>query len=116
MGGSTWTSLKHADADILKAFALWANSIYGTVTYWANGSRTHQGRSRMQVRAIKKVQCPDFVSLKAAKAAKQFDKLSKKTLKPAHLASEDSVRAEINSAVSEMLGAPGYDADALTRL
>lgn len=116
MGGSTWTSLKHADGNILKAFALWANSIYGIVVYWANGSRTHQGRSRLQVRAIRKVQCPDFAALKAAKAAKRFDKLSKKTLKPAHEASGDPVRAEINKAVSEMLGVPGYDADTLARL
>ena len=116
MGGSTWTSLKHADGKALKAFALWANSIYGIVTYWANGSRTHQGRSRMQVRAIKKVRCPDFAALKLDEAAGQFDRLSKKTLKAAHLAGEDPVRAEINEAVSEMLGVPGYGAATLTRL
>ena len=116
MGGRAWTSLKHGDGDVLKAFALWANSIYGIVTYWALGSRTQQGRSSMQVNAIKKVPCPDFASLKVAKAARQFDRLSKKTLKAAYLAGDDPVRAEINEAVSEMLGVTGYDAATLTRL
>ena len=116
MGGRAWTSLKHGDGDVLKAFALWANSIYGMVTYWALGQRTQQGRSSMQINAIKKVRCPDFASLKVGKAAKRFDRLSKKTLKAAYLAGEDPVRAQINEAVSEMLGISGYDAAALTRL
>ena len=116
MGGNAWVSLSHQDYRILKAFALWANSIYGMVAYWANGSRTHQGRSMIKVRAVHKVQCPDFAALNVAKAARQFDRLSKKTLKPAHEAHDDPVRAEINAAVSDMLGVPGYDADTLTRL
>ena len=116
MGCRAWTSLKHEDGDVLKAFALWANSIYGMVTYWALGSRTQQGRSSMQINAIKKVMCPDFAALKTTKAARRFDRLSKKTLKAAYLASEDSGRAQINEAVSEMLGAPGYDAATLTEL
>jgi len=58
--GKAWASLRREDCSILKAFALWANSIYGMVTYWANGSRTHQGRSMIRVRAMHKVQCSDF--------------------------------------------------------
>jgi len=116
MGGNAWVSLRHDDCGVLKAFALWANSIYGMVTYWALGSRTHQGRSMLKVRAIKKVQCPDFDALNTTKAARQFDRLSKKTLKAAYLAGDDPVRTRINEAVSEMLGVPGYDAATLTRL
>ena len=119
MGGSTWTALRHEDGRVLKAFALWANSIYGMVTYWANGSRTHQGRSRLQVRAISRVQCPDFSLLEKRRldrAARRFDTLAKKALKPAHLAVGDPTRAEISTAASEMLGIPAYDAATLTGL
>ena len=60
-----------------------------------------------------KVRCPDFAALKLDGAAGRFDGLSKKTPRPAR---EDAARAEISAAVSEMLGAPGYDAAALAEL
>ena len=76
MGGSAWTGLSHDDERVKKAFALWANSVYGMVTYWATGQRTQHGRSRMQVNAIGGVRCPDFAALGDAaldRAAGDFD-------------------------------------------
>ena len=76
MGGRAWTGLSHGDERVKKAFALWANSVYGMVTYWATGQRTQHGRSTMQVNAIRGVKCPDFAALGGAaldRAAAAFD-------------------------------------------
>lgn len=119
MGGRAWTSLGHGHIAVRKAFALWANSTYGMVVHWTRGQRTHSGRSTLQVNAIKKLPCPDldrFDDAVLEKAAAEFDRLSVLNLLPAHMAAEDEARAEIDDAVSEMLGAPGYDTDALAEL
>ena len=119
MGGRAWTSLRHDDVRVMKAFALWANSIYGMMIHWSRGSRTHSGRSSMQVRAIGKVPCPKFDELGIDildRAAVKFDRLAMLKLLPAYQAGEDKARAEINDAVSEMLGVTGYDSDELARL
>lgn len=119
MGGNMWISLQHADPRILKAFALWANSIYGMLVYWSRGSRTHPGRSMLEVRAMKKVPCPDFGRFGDAVldgAAAEFDRLSVLPLLPADMAAEDETRAGIDDAVSHMLGVSDYDTDALARL
>ncbi len=121
MGGSAWTGLVHSDKRILKAFALWANSIYGIITYWATGQRTQQGRSRMQIRAICGTRCPGFDGFDDVvldRAALNFAGIAKATvqLRPACLAENDAVRTMINMAVSDMLGVPEYDHEMLTRL
>lgn len=149
VGGSAWVGLKHSDKRVMKAFALWANSIFGMVTYWANGQRSQQdARSRMQIGAVKKVQCPNFALLGddvLDAAAIRFDELAglqkrsapreKRTaqgsgqngsrerahaeplsLLPAHQSGDDGSRSRISAIVAEMLAAPGYDYDELTRL
>ena len=116
MGGSAWTSLSHDDMRIQKVFALWSNSIFGMLIHWTRGSRTHSGRSRMQVRAISKVPCPDFAAFDLDRAAAEFDRLSTKSLLPAYRAKDDAVRAEINRIVATMLGVPDYDTDSITKM
>ena len=149
MGGSAWVGLRHDDKRVMKAFALWANSIFGMVTYWANGQRSQQdARSRMQIGAVKKVQCPNFTLLGndvLDKAATTFDEMagletpsghrkagvrSKVTdkraavdctseplsLLPAYQSGNDVARSKISAIVAEMLSAPDYDYDELTRL
>ena len=118
MGGNMWISLQHADRRVLKAFALWANSTYGMLVYWSKGSRTHPGRSMLEVRAIRKVPCPrlDMLDGRALdRAAADFDRLSGLDLRPMYRADRDAVRAGIDDAVSAMLGVPDYDTDALAR-
>lgn len=119
MGGRSWLSLRHADARIMKAFALWANSIYGMMVHWTRGSKTDPGRSTMQVNAIKKVPCPDFGQFDDTildGAAAEFGRLSGLKLLPAYMATKDETRAGIDDAVSEMLDVPKYDTDALVNL
>lgn len=119
MGGNMWISLQHADGRVLKAFALWANSIYGMMTYWSRGSRTHPGRSMLDVRAIRKVPCPQLDALDEQVldvAATDFERLSTQDLLPACKAVDDRTRASIDDAVSAMLGIPDYDTVQLTKL
>lgn len=119
MGGRAWLGLAHDDNRVLKAFALWANSIYGMMVYWSRGQRTQTGRSTLQVKAVIKMPCPKFDEFDDEKldaAVIKFDRIGKMTLQPAYRSNEDDVRGMINAAVSTMLGVPDYDADTLTSL
>lgn len=121
MGGSAWTGLSHPDKRVMKAFALWANSIYGIIAYWATGQRTQHGRSRMQIRAMHGTVCPKFDALDDGaldRAAMDFDGIARAAvpLRPAWEAVHDAVRTMIDMAVSDMLGVPEYDHGTLTRL
>lgn len=108
-----------ADEDLFKAFALWSNSIYGMMLYWAWGDRTQSGRSRMQVKQIKTMPCPDFTKIPSNSikcAASEFDKLSKEDLQPAYMAFNDKTRKKINQNVFELLfDLSKYDHEALTQ-
>lgn len=118
MGGRAWTSLQHKDKRVMKAFALWANSTYGMMVHWTRGSRTHPGRSPLQVGGIGKVPCPDFGQFGddvLNTAAAEFDRLSRMELCPAYMTAVDDTRAEINHAVSHMLDIPNYDTRTLAR-
>ena len=109
LGGRAWTTLMHADARALKAFALWVNSSLGLITHWTRASRTQKGRGTMQVKAIADMPCPDVAALDSqalSAAANKFDALCTKELKPACQAHADPVRAEIDNFAVEMLGLP----------
>lgn len=119
VGGSSWTGLGHPDARVLKAFALWANSVFGMAVILGHGSRAHPGRTRFQVNAIAGLPCPDFGRLGGEAldaAARDFDTLSRRGLRVANEADSDEARAAINAAASEMLGVRGYDAAALAEM
>ena len=119
MGGRAWVALLHDDPVILKAFAIWANSIYGMTAYWSQGSRTQLGRSMKQVKGIRMMPCPDLNSIPRSRlddAACAFDELSTMSLMPAWEADRDPIRAKINTAASRLLGAPDYDTDTITEM
>lgn len=120
VGGRAWLGLQHDDPNVMKAFALWANSIYGMIVYWATGARAQQDkRSVLQVKGMSKLCCPNFASLPKRNleyAGKQFDVLKDLALKPAWLANEDNNRKKINQAVSSILGIPNYDIESLADL
>jgi len=107
MGGNAWTSLQHEDIRVCKAFSLWANSIFGLITHWTQGQRTHAGRSMLKVNALAKIPCPSIDQISEERldiATEKFDALSKMTLLPACQAHKDDVRKEIDDAVVQMLG------------
>ena len=83
--------------------------------------RTQHGRSTLQIRAMHGTMCPRFERFSdnvLDRAASDFDGIAQANvpLQPAYLATNDAVRAMINMAVSDMLGATEYDYTTLTRL
>ena len=119
LGGRSWTSLKHDNEIIKKVFALWANSIYGMITYWANGNRSQPGRSTIQVGGLHNMQCPDFEkfdTVKLAKAASVFDNLKKEILLHAGKDGKDNIRRQINDAISELFGLDDFDTEQIVKI
>ena len=119
MGGTGWVSLYHKDIRIMKAFCLWANSIYGMVTCWAEGGRTQHGRSRFGIESMKKIPCPKFNKMNDEildYAEKEFDKLADEELNAANQAEHDKTRDKINNVVSEILEIFNYDTNAITKM
>lgn len=107
LGGRAWTTLRHDDANICKAFALWANSTFGMVVHWTTGQRTQTGRSTAQVKALSKIRCPNFSQLSEEilrRAGVKFDALAKLELLPACQAHADGNRHRLDHAVIEMFG------------
>ena len=106
MGGSTWTTLGHKDERVRKAFALWANSTLGMLIQWTQGQRTHAGRSRVQIKALTQIPCPQLDQLPGDvldQAAMDFDRLATQKLCPACQAYCDPVRKNIDAAVLRLL-------------
>ena len=108
LGGRAWTALRHEDARVRKAFALWWNSTLGMVVHWTQGQRTQVGRSPTQIGALRKIPCPRLDKLSEAAlnvAVHRFDTLAQEKLLPARDAAKDPVRRQIDAAVSQMFEA-----------
>lgn len=107
MGGSAWTVLRHDDERVCKAFAIWANSTLGLITHWTQAGKQQQGRSRVQVGAIKQIPVPDLPKLASAQldwAQRAFEQLKDRDLLPACQAHADETRKAIDQAALEILG------------
>ena len=107
MGGRAWTVLRHDDERVCKAFALWANSTLGLIVQWTQGGRQQQGRSLIQVGAIRKTPVPDLDKLapeKLDEASEAFLRLKDQALLPACQAHVDKTREAIDQAVLRMFG------------
>lgn len=108
-GGNAWTTLQADDENLLRAFALWANSTLGAVVHWTRGSRTQQGRALVRINDIKQIPCPDLRQLPAGKlsaAAEAFDELADKELLPVCQLHADPARHAIDTAVIAMFDLP----------
>ena len=105
-GGRGWTSGSHADERVEKACALWSNSTFGIIIYWANGQRQDPGRSTMQWEQTLRQPIPALDRIGDAaltQAAATFGTLKEIKLKAASQAEHDPVRKDIDKAVIEML-------------
>lgn len=119
MGGRSWTALKHDDERVLKAFALWANSTLGSLLHWSVGQRTHAGRSTTQIGALRRIPAPLLDRLDAQPlndAARDFDTIKTKQLRPLCQAHADPVREEIDQAVARMLALPPWAGEVAAKL
>ncbi|MCY3880380.1 MAG: hypothetical protein OXF74_14535 [Rhodobacteraceae bacterium] len=105
-GGRAWATLLHGDIRICRAFALWANSIFGMLVHWSHASRTQAGRAPVQIKAILAIPCPDFGSAPEELlqlADRRYAELSWLQLLPACFAHQDQNRQKIDLAVLELL-------------
>ena len=119
MGGRSWTALRHDDERVLKAFALWANSTLGSLLHWSVGQRTHAGRSTTQIGALRGIPVPLLDRLDARPldgAAREFDAIKTKLLRPLCQAHADPVREEIDQAVARMLALPPWAGEVAANL
>ena len=109
MGGRSWTTLKHRDAQVRSVGALWINSIFGLVTHWTQGQRRQTGRAPIRIGGLRRMPCPRFDALDDRAldaAAAAFAQLGNRTLLPACQAHADPARQDIDEAVVEILGLP----------
>ena len=107
MGGPAWIALGLEDERVCKSFALWANSTLGLIIQWTQGGKQQQGRSRVQVNAIKKIPVPDLSKLpreSLESASRAFDELCDCELRPAGQVHADETRKAIDRAVLGMFG------------
>ena len=123
IGGSTWTTLKHQDQDVLKSTLIWFNSTLGLVARWAYGQTTQHGRARLQIGDISSTPIPDFsAQTPAGDAARQiasqeFKRLAQLELRQVALAAADESRREIDHVALQMLGIDSKNiADALANV
>ena len=106
-GGRAWTALQAKNRKAEKCYALWLNSTLGMAIHWSRAGRQQAGRGPTQVQAIQAMQVPELGRLPEQTlnlGAKLFDKLARKELLPGRAAAIDETRAEIDDAISEMLG------------
>ncbi len=119
MGGPNWVALSHEDRRVLCALALWGNSTLGMLVHWTRGGRAHHGRSRLQVKGIKKVPIPRVSRLPddaLDSAARVFEKLRATKLLAAKKADCDPARDEIDRAVLSLFSFPEWAYGALVDL
>ena len=106
-GGTAWVTLLSDDENLLHAFALYANSIFGALVYWTKGTRTQLGRARLSHSVVKSMPVPDLRQLPADKlqtAAAVFAANADAELLPLCQLHTDANRHKIDRAVAEMLG------------
>ena len=107
MGGRAWTALLHDDRNLLKAFALWANSTLGLIVHWTQGGKQQPGRALTQVGTIRTMPVPDLARLppeRLQEASHEFDRLKRRRLLPACQAHADPIRTRLDDAVLALLG------------
>ena len=105
LAGRAWTSLGHPDPRVLKAFALWANSILGALVHWTQGGKQQQGRALVQVGAIGAIPVPNLEQLSLERldfASREFDRLARLSLLPLCQSHADENRKRIDRAVLRM--------------
>ena len=96
IGGTVWPNINFEDQRFDCAFAVWANSTLGLLSYWWNSSRQQSGRGRMTRQLIPLLPVLDFRALSDAQLAAAesiFNEFRNLDLQPAYLADADPNRA-----------------------
>ncbi len=108
IGGRVWPNVSFPDARFDYAFALWANSTLGLLSYWWRSSRQQSSKAGMTIRSAESLPVMDFRALtdeQLATAQAIFEEFRDKELQPAYLSDVDENRALLDRrVVCDLLG------------
>ena len=120
IGGTAWPNVIFADERFDYAFAIWANSTLGLLSYWWRANRQQDGRGRTTIRAAESLPILDLRALtdaQLAEAERVFDEFRALDLKPAYLADADPNRALLDRRLTrDVLGMDERTYAAIRRL
>ncbi len=102
IGGRAWPNVVFDDPHFDCAFAVWANSTLGLLSYWWHSNRQVSGRGAMTIRMGESLPTLDLRALTDAQLATAetiFNEFRDKELQPAYLADADPNRALLDRRV-----------------
>ena len=117
IGGRAWPSFATNDRDWEEPLAAWANTTLGLLSFWWIGSASQSGRTVLTISRLPDLPVLDVRALSATQLHQiraAFAAVSGKDLLPAHRASEDPVRKELDRLVLEV--ALGFSSDAMDQV
>ena len=107
LGGRSWPNVM-MKASFEKAFAVWCNSTFGILLYWAVAGSQQPGRGMMSRVSFQTVfRTLDFRKLAKPQLAKfdaLFDRTCHEELMPINRLDEDPVRKKLDGGIMEILG------------
>ena len=119
-GGAVWPNITFDDERLDYAFAIWANSTLGLLSYWWRSSRQQSSKARTTIRAAEALPILDLRALtdaQLAEAERVFDEFRDLDLKPAYLADADPNRALLDRRLTrDVLGMDERAYQAIRRL
>ncbi len=104
IGGRAWPSLRMQDAGWEEALAAWANTTLGLLLFWWIGSAQQQGRTVVTISRLPDLPVLDLRALGAGPLRRlrdAFSALAGDEFLPAHRATEDPTRKELDRLVLE---------------
>ena len=120
IGGTAWPNVIFNDERFDCAFAVWANSTLGLLSYWWRANRQQDGRGRTTIRAAESLPILNLRALtdaQLAEAERVFDEFRALDLKPAYLADADPNRALLDRRLTrDVLGMDERTYQAIRRL
>ena len=96
IGGTVWPNVIFDDERFDRAFAIWANSTLGLLSYWWHSNRQQSSKARITIRSAESLPILDLRALTDAQldeAARVFDDFRAIDLQPAYQADADPNRA-----------------------
>lgn len=120
LGGGAWPTIRGSNEDEEKALCVWLNSTLGMMLYWYESNRTQDGRGIISITARRNLPLLDVKSLdepRIAAATDIFDDLIECVMLPAHQATRDDIRQELDlRLLTDVLGADGEVVDQFANL
>jgi len=112
IGGRAWLSVRLSSVEQEKALVLWANASLGILLRWWHSNKQQAGRGSIGKSALHALPVIDVTALnpvQLAEAARLFDEMCQKELRPVHDIDEDPVRRDLDEKFGrEVLGLPGH--------